>query len=94
MLLQLLRERLLKQPPDLEEDDHSVQVFLPLEKLLHDVRLVEVGPQRDQDLLVDQDELPEFGHLALEVPHQEDRRHGPEATCAPGVFVAGQEDVV
>ena len=76
-LLELRRERLLQQLPEAEDhaDDghplqHTVHVLQPLEQLLHDVRLVKVCPQCDQDLLVDQHELPELGHLALDVPHQ------------------------
>ena len=50
--------------------EDTVNVLQPLEQLLHDVGLVKVGPQGDQDLLVEEDELPELRHLALDVPHQ------------------------
>ena len=70
-LLKLRGERLLQQLPEAEDhaDDshplqHTVHILKPLEQLLHDVGLVKVGPQRDQDLLVHQHELPELGHLA------------------------------
>ena len=76
-LLKLRGERLLQQLPEAEDhpDDghplqHTVHILQPLEQLLHDVGLVKVGPQRDQDLLVHQHELPELGHLTLNVPHQ------------------------
>ena len=76
-LLKLRGEGLLQQLPEAEDhpDDghplqHTVHILQPLEQLLHDVGLVKVGPQRDQDLLVHQHELPELGHLTLYVPHQ------------------------
>ena len=50
--------------------EDTVNVLQPLEQLLHDVGLVKVGPQGDQDLLVEQDQLPELRHLALDVPHE------------------------
>ena len=76
-LLQLGGQRVLDELPEAEDhpDDrhplqHAVDVLQPLEQLLHDVRLVEVSPECDEDLLVEQDELPELGDLALDVPHQ------------------------
>ena len=76
-LLELRRERLLQQLPETEDhaDDghplqHTVHVLQSLEQLLHDIWLVKVCPQCDQDLLVDQHKLPELCHLALNMPHQ------------------------
>ena len=76
-LLQLGGQRVLDQLPEAEDHpydrhplQHAVDVLQPLEQLLHDVRLVEVSPECDEDLLVEEDELPELGDLALDVPHQ------------------------
>ena len=48
----------------------TVHVLQPLEELLHHVRLVEVGAERDENLLVDEDQLAQLRHLALDVPHE------------------------
>ncbi len=48
----------------------AVNILQALEELLHHVRLVEVGAQRDEDLLVDEHQLPQLRHLALDVPHE------------------------
>ena len=50
--------------------EDTVNVLKPFEQLLHDVRLVKVGPEGDQDLFVEEDQLPQLRHLALDVPHQ------------------------
>ena len=50
--------------------EDTVHILETLEELLHDVRLVEVSPEGDENLLVEQDELPQLSHLALDVPHQ------------------------
>ena len=49
---------------------HTVNILQPFEQLLHDIWLVKVGPQRYQNLLVEQDQLAQLRHLALDVPHQ------------------------
>ena len=43
--------------------EDTVDVLEPLEQLLHHLRLVEVGPQGDQDLLVMKNELPQLSNL-------------------------------
>ena len=47
----------------------TVHVLQPFEELFHDVRLVKVCPEGDENLLVEEDELPQLRHLALDVPH-------------------------
>ena len=49
---------------------HAVHVLQSLKQLLHHIRLVKICSQCDENLFVQQHQLPQFCDLALYVPHQ------------------------